>query len=70
MIHTWRLERKPVGPGQPDFYIRRTGRRPWRVAYDGDVVPPFDGPEAWFEVETLPGKPVRFVRQVERPGGR
>jgi hypothetical protein len=64
MIYSWRVERRSSGAGRPDYFVRRTGRRPWLdVMPDG--VPEFEGPDAWFEVE----KPLRFARQIERPAG-
>jgi hypothetical protein len=32
-------------------------------------VPAFHGPDAWFEVEKLPGRQLRFIKQVPRPAG-
>jgi len=66
MILTYRIERRDAGPDR-SYFVRRTGRRPWLETFDADVVPPFEGEEACFEVEKLPGKPLRFIRQVERP---
>lgn len=40
---------------------------------DAERVPPFDGDEAWFEVEQVRAKPWpywRAIRQVEAPAGR
>jgi hypothetical protein len=71
VIYTYHLERRSSGPDRPDYFVRRTGRRPWLETFDADVVPPFLGPEAWFEVEKLPKRPLRFIRQVDDPfGGR
>jgi hypothetical protein len=68
MIYSWHVERRSVGAGRPDYFVRRTGRRPWlEVMPDG--VPDFEGADAWFAVEKLPGKPLRFLRQIERPTG-
>lgn len=59
MILTYRIERRSPGPGRPDYFIRRTGRRPYlEVVRD---VPPYEGEVGVFTVEKLPGKPLRFV---------
>ena len=68
MIYSWHVERRSSGAGRPDYFVRRTGRRPWlEVMPEG--VPAFEGPDAWFKVEKLPGKPLRFIKQIERPAG-
>jgi hypothetical protein len=66
MILTYRIERRHAGPDKT-YFVRRTGRRPWLETYDADQVPPFEGAEAYFEVEILPRKPLRFIRQLEAP---
>jgi hypothetical protein len=68
MILTFHIERRTTGPERPDYFIRRTGRRPWLEVIHAEM-PPFQGAEAWFEVEKLPGKPLRIIREVERPPG-
>lgn len=66
MILVYKIERRISGDGRPPYFVRRTWRRPW-LEVIRDPVPPFDGPWACFEVEKLPKKPLRFIRQVERP---
>jgi hypothetical protein len=68
MIYTYRIERRSSGPERPDYFVRRTARRPYLEVIHA-VVPPFEGAEAWFEVEKLPMKPLRITREVERPAG-
>jgi hypothetical protein len=68
VIYTYRIERRSSGPQRPDYFVRRTGRRPYLEVIHAEV-PPFVGEEAWFEVEKLPMKPLRIIREVERPAG-
>jgi hypothetical protein len=70
-IDATRPGRRPRGRGAHDqakgigdYFVRRTGRRPWLETYDADAVLPFEGEVAEFQVEKLPGKPPRFIRQV------
>jgi hypothetical protein len=65
VILTYHVQRRSTGSERPDYFVRRTSRRPWLEVVEG--VPPFDGPDAYFEVEKLPKKPLRFIRQVEQP---
>jgi len=63
MILTYRIERRDAGPDKV-YFVRRTARRPWLEKFDAAAVPPFEGDVAEFEVEKLPRKPLRFIRQV------
>jgi len=54
------IERRDAGPDR-EYFIVRTGRRPW-VKVVHAIVPPFEGKSAWFDVERPPGKPWRILR--------
>ena len=65
-ILTCRIERRNPGPGRPDDFIRRSGRRPY-LEVVGVEVPPSEDEAACFKVEKRPGKALRTIRQVDRP---
>jgi len=60
------IERRTGPDGRVLHFVTRTGRRPWLKVFPISEVPPFEGDKAWFEVEHAPGRPWRFLRQVER----
>jgi hypothetical protein len=66
VILIYRIERRTAGRN-PDYFVRRTSRRPYLEVIH-EPVPPFEGDVGVFEVEYLPRKPLRFIRQVEQPG--
>jgi hypothetical protein len=68
MIVSYHVQRRNSGFGRPECFVRRTGRRPWLEVMP-DHLPAFDGPEAWFEIEKLLGKPLRFIKQAPMPPG-
>jgi hypothetical protein len=44
------IERRRAG-AQGEYFVVRTGRRPWLKVLPKGSVPPFEGDSAWFEVE-------------------
>lgn len=72
IIWTVKLTKVPTAPGRC-FYTFQ-GMDAGRSAssfIDEEDVPPFEGQEAWFEVEQVSAKPWPFwraIRQVDEPG--
>ena len=66
MILIYKIERRNSRGPNCDYFVRRTSRRPYLEVIH-DPVPPFEGDVGFFEVEYLPRKPLRFIRQVEQP---